>query len=450
MSSNKVKIKLFASKDKNSLLGSVFHQLEVEKTLYTLINEKVFSSNKNEISLFIIDNLQSRQLNNLLDNRENFEGVVCIILTKLDALTATTLSRFGFNNLFIIPFEQYKLKDFLEEEIQNILVNMQKIHVDNLHKREHFDFQLIGNSPAFTKVIVMAKKIAGIKNSSILITGETGTGKGMLAKAIHDYSSTEISPFVDIHCAAIPETLLESELFGYEKGAFTDAKFKKNGLFEIANNGTLFLDEIGEISLMIQAKLLRAIDTRVIRRLGGIVDIKINSRIISATNRELEEMIKTREFREDLYHRLNVFPLHLPPLRERGKDISLLATHFFNQHTKKMNKVNLKFSKETEEFLYTYNWPGNVRELNQTIERAVLLSSDNTLRKEHFNFINTKRKSETTDTKQYGQTEIDVGDLDIMISTRVKEVLIRTGGNKSLTAKLLGISRPRLDRILKD
>ncbi len=450
MTAGKVHIKVYASKENRLQLGSLFHQLELDENRYVVVKGKEYNSSKNEISLFIIDSLESHLLNKLLENKEEFLGLVCIVFTKLDALMVSSLARFGFQNIFILPFEQYKLKDFLEEGVIFLYTEMFKEQSVNKYRNEYIENWLVGNSPAFVRVLEMAKKIAANKNVSILITGETGTGKGLIAKAIHMLGSDASAPFVDLHCSAIPDTLLESELFGYEKGAFTDAKFRKQGLFEIAHNGTLFLDEVGEISLSIQAKLLQAIDKKVMRRLGGVSDITISSRFISATHRNLEAMIKEKLFREDLFHRLNVFPLHIPPLRERGKDIILLADFFLSELSEKNNKEKVLLSREAEELLYSYHWPGNVRELHNAIERAIMLNNEDILLAEHFGFLKELQSSIISNIDQQAETDLFVEELEVMIKSRVKKILERTGGNKTLTAKMLGISRPRLDRIIND
>lgn len=232
----------------------------------------------------------------------------------------------------------------------------------------------LGESMQIQKLISRAKK-AAISQSNILITGESGTGKEILAHAIHAYSNRKDGPFVIINCSAIPNDLLESELFGYEKGAFTGAQTSKIGLFEIANHGTLFLDEIGDMNISLQAKLLRILQDRKIRRLGSTKEKYIDVRIIAATNRNLEKMIEKKEFREDLYYRLNVFPLHIPPLRERGNDIKLLAKYFLEKKT--FFPKTIEFSNDTLDILQQYDWPGNVRQLENAIEFAVNMAEGN-------------------------------------------------------------------------
>jgi two-component system response regulator AtoC len=315
---------------------------------------------------------------------------------------------------------------------------------------------IIGTSPVFVETIKLAQKVSLNNDLSVLILGETGTGKGLLAKAIHQNGTKSNFPFVDIICTAIPGTLLESELFGYEKGAFTDARERKLGLMELAEEGTVFLDEIGDLNAEIQAKLLKALDNKVIRRLGGINDITINARIITATNRNLQKLVHDKLFRDDLYHRLNVITINIPPLRERGNDVLVLAEHFLRESSAKYAKPHFKIGPELREFLLTYSWPGNVRELKNAIERGVLLSDNETLvLKDFFNLPKSKlpmKKGDKIEEQDKIYLEIDYMDnnLDSISKTYAFYVLKKLNNNKSKTAQLLGISRPKLDKLLKE
>ncbi|MCW3807320.1 sigma-54-dependent transcriptional regulator [Plebeiibacterium marinum] len=260
------------------------------------------------------------------------------------------------------------LKNQLEEE--NIQL---KLEIGNNEFSE-----IIGNSKALKKVLGLIKKVSKT-DSSILILGESGTGKELFANAIHSNSNRKEKPFIKVNCAAIPENLIESELFGYEKGAFTGAVISKPGKFELANNGTLFLDEIGELPLTVQSKLLRAIQEQEIERLGGVKTKKINIRLISATNRNLEEEVNKGKFREDLYYRLNVMPISVPSLRDRKDDIPLLVHFFMEKFNRKIGADITSISSKALKKLIDYNWPGNVRELENIIERSYILSSGNKL-----------------------------------------------------------------------
>ncbi len=258
---------------------------------------------------------------------------------------------------------------------------------ENLRLRQelkaHFNIDnMVGTSNAIKQIYRLIEQVAD-SNATVLIRGESGTGKDLVAHAIHYNSSRASKPFVKVNCTALPETLLESELFGHEKGAFTGATERKIGRFEKANGGTIFLDEIGDFSMNLQVKLLRIIQFREFERVGGTDTIKANVRIVVATNKNLEEQIKEKLFREDLYYRINVFPIFLPPLRERKDDIMLLADYFLEQFARENNKRITRISTPAIEMLTSYHWPGNVRELENCIERAILLCNDDVIRSEH-------------------------------------------------------------------
>ena len=244
------------------------------------------------------------------------------------------------------------------------------------------EFEIIGKSKKFVDVVQTTKKVAQNSKMTVLIRGESGTGKELIARLIHIHGE-QTTPFVDINCSAIPETLLEAELFGYEKGAFTDAKIQKNGLFELADGGILFLDEIGNMSLKLQSKLLRVIDQKTFMRVGGTEEIKVTVKIVAATNVDLEKAVSEGAFREDLYFRLNVISLRIPPLRERGDDAILLAEYFLEQFNAEYERDIEGFTTGAKQLLTNYSWPGNVRELKNVIEKAVFLASERVLKPEH-------------------------------------------------------------------
>jgi two-component system, NtrC family, response regulator AtoC len=327
-----------------------------------------------------------------------------------------------------------------------------------------FDFsQIIGDSPQVKKVLDLAKRIMSSVDTTILILGETGTGKEMFAKAIHYNSKNSYHPFVEIDCSAIPEQLLESELFGHEKGAYTDAKSRKKGLFEIAGEGTIFLDEIGDIGLSTQSKLLRVLEEKSMRRVGGVEDIPMKARIIAATSKDLDEMLKAGGIRKDLYYRLKVFPLELPPLRERDGDITLLAEYFLAEFSSIHGVYRKGFTERALENLNAKTWEGNVRELKHVIERAVFLSNHEWIDERDLGFPgfpkpsnpepNNKKPSQVATLDEDHITlsfPIKEASADLVEKLLAREVLIQTGGDKRKAAEILRISRPRLNRLIRE
>jgi len=310
---------------------------------------------------------------------------------------------------------------------------------------------MIGTSSAIRRTFDLARKIVSSNATTILLTGATGTGKALLARALHHESSRSKGAFIEVNCAAIPETLLEMELFGYEQGAFTDARGRKMGLFELASGGTLFLDEIGYMSTNLQVKLLRALEDRRIRRVGGTEDTKVDIRVIAATNRDLENAIIDGNFREDLYYRLNVLTIHIPPLRERPEDILLLARHFVEDFCSEHKKKPKVFSERAVEFLLSRRWPGNAREIKNAIERAVLLGEGNVITPEEIRVtVRTETNIGAPEAQNGRKIILNIPDhglsFDEVEKRVVSEVLSVTSWNKSKAARLLHISRPRLMR----
>jgi len=255
--------------------------------------------------------------------------------------------------------------------------------------------EVIGVSRKMTELMKFVHKVAASEAATILIQGESGTGKDLVAKAIHYQSSRKDKPFVAINCSAIPETLMEAELFGHERGAFTDAKAMKKGLFEVADGGTLFLDEIGELSPLLQAKLLRVLEDQVIRRVGGVRDMQVDVRVIAASNRDLERAVREGHFRQDLYYRLAIISIFLPPLRERKEDLPALVEFFLDHYNRKFRKTVQGLSEETGQLLMNYDWPGNVRELKNALERAMILEEGTLLRPDDLPFSVASGKSGT-------------------------------------------------------
>jgi DNA-binding NtrC family response regulator len=280
------------------------------------------------------------------------------------------------------PFKADALRVIVKLALQTQTL---KREVRNLKRNGGFSAgrtPMIGNSSAFKEVIEQVREIARVP-STVLVTGESGTGKELVARAIHDLSDRRDSAFVAINCASIPPSLLESELFGHEKGSFTSATSRKFGLFEESHHGTIFLDEIGEMDMSMQAKLLRVLQERVIRRVGGVKDIAIDVRVVAATNRNLQDKISSGQFREDLFYRLNVFPIHIPPLRQRSEDIPALAAYFLDNFSRSFNRNFSDVSPDAARLMSEYGWPGNIRELRNVIERICIMRPGPSLLPEH-------------------------------------------------------------------
>ena len=332
--------------------------------------------------------------------------------------------------------------------IENILtqVRLQKeVRQIRSEQENHFLTQHVtGQSPAIRECYALARSAADNDRLNILVTGESGTGKEFVAKYVHYSSQRSKMPLVTVNCSALPKELVESELFGYEKGAFTGASASgKTGRFELAQDGTLFLDEIGDLHTEAQAKILRFLQERELQRVGGTQTLRLDVRIVAATNQDLETIIKKGQFREDLYYRLNVMRVHLPPLRERKEDIPLFALHFINVFNQEFGKKVLGLMPNVEERLLEYDWPGNIRELRNVIERAVHLARGPYLTEEHL-------RTENLFTSPAPRTAPGGGQLPLREMEReyAKSVLTSVRGNKSQAAEVLGISRARLRRIL--
>jgi two-component system response regulator AtoC len=308
--------------------------------------------------------------------------------------------------------------------------------------------EIVGVSERMTEVIDLARRVAASDTTSIMITGECGTGKGALAKAMHLASPRREGPFIEVNCAAIPRNLLESEFFGHEPGAFTDAKEEKIGLFECANGGTIFLDEVGEIDYSLQAKLLKLLDSRTIWRVGGTRFLPVDVKVISATNRDLKADVATKRFREDLFYRLNVVEIHIPPLRERLADIRPIALASTQRFAARINKAGIKLSEEAIEALERYTWPGNIRELINVIERAVLLNAGGVIEPRDFPFSKVEREIALPLKEREGTIVIDLpregAPLEAVEKALIVAALARSEGNITRAAGLLKVGRGTL------
>jgi two-component system response regulator PilR (NtrC family) len=370
------------------------------------------------------------------------ETVVIMITAYASADTAIKAMKEGAYDYITKPFKVEEIKLIINNALEK--KNLQKENIllkQVVRDRYHFG-NIIGQSSKMGALYDLLAKVSPTK-TNILIAGESGTGKELVAKAIHYNSPRKEKPFVTLNCGAIPESLIESELFGHMKGAFTDAIATKKGLFEVADEGTIFLDEISELPLLMQVKLLRVLQDKEFKRVGGTEDIRVDVRIISATNKDLDEAVKEKRFREDLFYRLNVIQIKLPPLRERKEDIPILANHFLKKYSDELNKNILKISPEALQILLNYEYPGNVRELQNIIERAVALESSQELTAHNL----SSYLSEQPLLKK-GPIDIEIPsegiDLEKMVEDLERTLLVKaldkTKGIKKKAAELLHIN----------
>ena len=355
---------------------------------------------------------------------------VVLITAYATAQTAVEAMKKGAYDYIIKPFDIEELKLLVKkiEEKQGLLYENALLQ----EKARREGLLVGGRSPAMRKVLELIDKVAPT-DATVLVLGESGTGKELVARRIHHTSPRRDKPLVAVHCATFPENLLESELFGYERGAFTGANRRKVGHFEYADGGTIFLDEVGELPASVQAKLLRFLQERQFTRLGGVEPVRVDVRVIAATNRDLEREVREGRFREDLFYRLNVFPIELPPLRERREDIPLLVEHFLRQRNRPPDVV----SPEAMEALLAYDWPGNVRELENVIERALILAGEGRITPDLLPFGRPKAGAKV----ELPDEGVNLEEVERELITQALE---KAGWNKAKAAKLLGITRRRL------
>jgi len=349
------------------------------------------------------------------------------------------------------PFELDHMKLVIKNALSQTRLSEEVTRLRAAERRRAGSTLIVGGSSKLAKIFETIRKVATAGNSTVLLQGETGVGKELLAREIHDLGPLHDGPFVELNCSAIPETLLESELFGYEKGAFTDAKRMKKGLMELANGGTLFLDEIGEMSLATQSKLLRALEQKRFRRVQGVSDIVVETRIVAATNKDLKTLVQQEKFREDLFFRLDVIRIPVPPLRERPEDIPPLIDHFVGHWNRELGRSVQGPNDRALELLLAYRWPGNVRELRNVIERAILLESDEWILPEHLPLEIVGAvggQSAVLESKIKGEHGI----VTIAMAERmaIEKALEQAEGNKTKAAEWLGISRQTLRTKLKE
>src|SRR5947209_10350297 len=375
------------------------------------------------------------------------ETAVIIITGFGQIQSAVEAMKAGATDYLEKPFEHLdKLKLAVARALEEVRARREIQRLHRLQEKEYRVDQLIGDSDGTRRLRELIGKLARSEAATILIHGESGTGKELVARGLHYESARRDFPFMEVNCAAITETLFESELFGHEKGAFTDAKSAKKGLMELADRGTLLLDEVSEMSLNMQAKFLRCLQERVVRRVGGTRDIRVDVRIVAATNRPLETRVKEGQFREDLFYRLNVIPIHIPPLRERREDTMPLARHFLTESNVRSHKSIKGFTPETERLLLNYPWPGNVRELRNLIERLVILGNSESIEPQHLplqfaaQVVELPRQEASQEFRTLAEVE----------RAYINQVMQRGEANKSRAAKILGISRQTLRKKLTE
>lgn len=387
----------------------------------------------------------------ILPEIKNFDkDIEVVIMTAYaDISSAVKAMKLGAYDYINKPFDLEEIDIIIKRirdkiDLQNKILIMEKSKRDNIHIDN-----IVGKHPLLQEIFNKIELLAQNDDVTVLIRGETGTGKDVVASAIHNNSIRKDKELLKINCGSIPEHLMESEFFGFEKNAFTGANSRKKGLMEIADGGTVFLDEIGELPMNMQAKLLTFIEDKKFKRVGGLEDIKVDIRIIAATNKNLEEAIENKEFREDLYYRLNVIPVYLPPLRERGEDILLLANKFLEEYNIKYKKSILGFTKDMEEKLLNYEWRGNVRELRNILERAVLLIDRGYIAPIDLPLLESTYGEDSKQIHEHKLFEIDFSLEDEINNIERKYIelaLEKSDNNYTKAAEILGLSRYALRR----
>ncbi len=371
--------------------------------------------------------------------------VVIMISAYATAENAVAAMNEGAYDYLPKPFDNDELKQTISKALELKTLSEEKNHLDGLLKENLHFGHIVGNSPRMKSIYKVISQVAPTR-TNVMITGESGTGKELIAQAIHQQSKRSDKPFVVINCASIPDTLLESEFFGYKKGAFTGASHDKKGLFDLANTGTVFLDEVGELQPQLQIKLLRIVQERTFKPVGSNEDVHVDIRILSATNKHLETELIEGRFREDLYYRLNVVEIKVPPLRERKGDIRALAQHFLEKYSRLQEKEVTKISSYAVDLLQKYDFPGNIRELENLIERSVALSNTNILLPDNLSLsIHKRRWIEGIENKRFDINDVEHGvSLDVILEEIERAYLVKalglSNGSKNKAADLLGIS----------
>ena len=371
--------------------------------------------------------------------KDTSPDTLVILMTAFSTIeNAVEAMKLGAYHYINKPFNLDEVALLVAKALETSQLRREVKTLRSSQEKEYGFDAIIGASPAMQKIKSLLARVASSPASTVLLTGETGTGKDLAAKAIHYNSSRATRSFVNITCSALPEQLLESELFGHERGAFTDARQQKRGLFETADQGTIFLDEIGEMTPALQSKLLRFLEEKTFKRVGGLSDVRVDVRVIAATNRNLEEEVRAGKFREDLFYRLQVMPILLPPLRERRGDVPLLANYFIDRFNGEFRKRVRGLSPAAAEVLQQYQWPGNIRELRNAIERAMLLIDKQWLEPDNFT---TLTRTVTPTQFRLPPEGVNLEDVERQLLTQALE---RAGGNQTQAAQLLGINRDQV------
>jgi DNA-binding NtrC family response regulator len=369
------------------------------------------------------------------------DTVVILMTAHSTVQSAVEAIKGGAFHYVIKPFEVDEMMTLVERALETTRLRREVRELRALQSEPFSLDRIIGESPPMLAVKALLKKIAGTPASTVLLGGESGTGKDLASRSLHYSSDRAGGPFMHITCTALPESLLESELFGHEKGAFTDARQQKRGLFERAHRGTVYLDEIGDMTSALQAKLLRFLEEKAFKRVGGADDIRVDVRVIAATNRDLDEAVRKGAFREDLYYRLNVLPIVMPPLRERTGDVVLLAKYFADSFSREFRKNVTGISPAATRLLDSYPWPGNVRELKNAIERAALLAEGDRLGPEDFEALRGEARPGAPVGFQLPAGGVDIHAVE---QSLVEQALERTRGNQTRAGELLGLNRDQI------
>ncbi len=381
--------------------------------------------------------------------RESHPGLPVIMITAFGVVDlAVQALKLGAYDFIEKPINLEKLENVIRNALETNRLKTQVALVSKSNKTRFGLENIVGKSKAIREVLELIKRLAQAGPSTLLVQGESGTGKDLVSRALHYESLRRDNPFIALNCAAIPETLIETELFGYEKGAFTDAKTMKKGIFEMADGGTVFLDEISEMHINMQPKFLRVLEDQTFRRVGGVKDISVNVQVVASTNRNLEQSVREGKFREDLFYRLSVIPIQIPPLRERKEDIPLLVDHFF-QHYKIQFRRNVKgITPEGLKLLTNYSWPGNVRELKNAIERAMILVDQDMIDVDQLPIRiadpSAAGPAPRSSENPHVQLPPEGAALDDIERELIQQALQHADGNKTLASKLLKISRDTL------